>query len=394
MKQQIVMLALLAMVNLLPAFSQKLTIESFELASSDLSASTNERLDLNEKPCALVKVRLTAAGITFDGNIIGSVDYKTGEYWVYMTEGSKNLKVMHNSLLPLELEFSDYNVTALLSRHTYVLTLKVPDGVKLQREADVHGKYRLTIGENENITLIDARIRCVELAKAAAIKAEFGEMVTSDVLSKGGENYENELAKAKGDWLGDTRKPSIGVEYTNDKLTFIAEVWGKAREIVQAKTDLDWKVLRGGEGNEESSKFNHKDRIRIQFKSPVNGYVAIYFIAEDDVTACLLPYPSQVSGQFQVQAGVNYTFFDSNIDPNAKNWTLQIPDSGIEIQKSQLVIIFSPNPFTKCNDTQTGTKRANTISTDYFQKWLLNCQRADADMIVNKKWVTIQKPVN
>lgn len=307
-----------------------------------------------------------------------------------MTNGSKNMKVMHNSLLPLELEFSDYDINYLQARHTYVLTLQVPAGMKIQREADVHGKYKLTIGENENVTLKDARIRCIELARAAAIKSEFGEMVTSDVLSKSEESYENELAKAQGDWLGDTRKPVISVEYANDKLTFTSEVWGKAREIVQAKTDLDWKILRGKEGIVESSLFNHKDRFRILFKSPIDGFLAVYLIEEGDETSCLLPYPHQTNGQYQVKGGINYTFFDKTIEPEAIPWSLALSNLQHNIEKNQLVIIFSPNPFTKCNDTSNAPGHPNKLSSNDFQKWLLKCQRADKDMIVNKKWVTIQ----
>jgi hypothetical protein len=57
--------------------------------ANDLSASTYERKDLNGQACALVKVQLAAYGAKFEGNVIGEVAYKTGEYWVYMTEGSR-----------------------------------------------------------------------------------------------------------------------------------------------------------------------------------------------------------------------------------------------------------------------------------------------------------------
>jgi hypothetical protein len=371
--------------------AQKLSVESFELAPSDLSASTNERLDLNEKPCALVKVRVALPGAEFDGFCIGDIEYNSGEYWVYMIEGSNRLTLKHGSLLPLEVEFADYGIEGLKARHTYVMTLQVPSGVRLQREANVHGRYSLTIGENENITLKDARIRCMEMARAAAIKAEFGEMVTSDVLSSSTENYENELAKAQGDWLGDSKAPVVSVNYANGELTFTAEVWGKAREIIQAKTDLDWKILRGTEGQTESSTFNDMERFRIQFRSPIDGYVAIYLIEEGDDTSCLLPYPHQTNGQFQVKAGSNYTFFDRNIDPQASPWRMAVADKGHEIEKNQLVIIFSPNSFTKCNDTSSNPGNHDKLSSRTFQSWLLRCQRADKDMVVNKKWVTIKK---
>ena len=378
-------------------FSQEVAVESFYVAESDLSAAANQRFDLNERPCALVKVQLTMDEASFDGNVIGDVEYKTGEYWVYMSEGSKRLKVMHNKFVPLEVEFEEYEIRSLQSKYTYVLKIRVPYNIQPReaREADVHGVYKLMIGENENITLRDARLKCLELAKAEAIKAEFGEMITSDVI-QGDENdgdlyYENTLAKAQGEWLGDVQSPQIQVEYADGKLFFTAEVWGKAREIVQAKIDLDWKILRGEEGENETAEFNNRDRIRIKFKSPADGYVAVYLIEEGDETSCLLPYKQQTTGQFKVFAGREYTFFDRESDPMAVPYALATKH---EIEKNQLVIIYSPNAFTKCNDTKGDPRRPNMLSSHNFQKWLLNCQRTDKDMVVNKKWVTIRKENN
>lgn len=389
MKHSIWLFALMLVTNLLPAFSQNLTVESFEVASSDLSASTHERLDFNDKPCALVKVQLAASGATFDGNFIGDVAYQSGEYWVYMPEGNKRLTVKHDSFLPLDVNFEEFGVSNTQSKYTYVLRLQIPQGVRVQREADVHGQYKLTISEHDNITLKDARLQCLELAKAAAIKAEFGEMVTSDVFGLDKEtDQENALAKAQGNWLGDTKQPQLSVEYIDGKLIFTADVWGKAREVIQAKTDLEWKILKGEDGQDESAAFDSGQRIRIQFKSPSEGYVAIYLIEEGDETSCLLPYPQQDGQAIHVEAGTTYTFFDRQTDPNALKYAL---NTGHEIEKNQLVIIYSPNPFTKCNDKGGVPGRPNILSSHYFQRWLLRCQRADKDMVVNKKWVTVYK---
>ena len=60
--------------------------------------------------------------------------------------------------------------------------LLFPLSAQAQREADVSGKYVYVVSENDNITLKDAKRKCLELAKAAAIRDEFGEMITSDVI--------------------------------------------------------------------------------------------------------------------------------------------------------------------------------------------------------------------
>ena len=82
-------LIVISLLLALATQAQKLTVESMTLAGNDISASKYERKDLNKNPCALVKVQLAAYGAQFEGNVIDDVDYKTGEYWVYMTDGSR-----------------------------------------------------------------------------------------------------------------------------------------------------------------------------------------------------------------------------------------------------------------------------------------------------------------
>ena len=62
------------------ALAQKLMVESFKLAGSDLTAQTQPRKDLNDRNCALIKVGLGLQGAQFEGSIVGNVENKTGEY--------------------------------------------------------------------------------------------------------------------------------------------------------------------------------------------------------------------------------------------------------------------------------------------------------------------------
>ena len=92
------------------ASAQKLTVESFKLASSDLTAQTQPRKDLNNHNCALIKVGLGLQGVQFEGSIMGNVENKTGEYWVYMPQGNRMLKVKHANYAPVMVNFADYGV--------------------------------------------------------------------------------------------------------------------------------------------------------------------------------------------------------------------------------------------------------------------------------------------
>ena len=104
-------------------FAQKLTVESFKLAPSDLTAQTQPRKDKNNYNCAVVKVLFVGDIIDFDGNIVKPVVKYTNETWVYMPQRSRQLKITTKDYLPLMVTFEDYGVDKLESNRTYVLTL-------------------------------------------------------------------------------------------------------------------------------------------------------------------------------------------------------------------------------------------------------------------------------
>ena len=71
---------------------QQLKIEQMSAAGNDISASQFRVMDAKGKPCALVKVLLPAEGATFEGNVVGIPEFKQGEYWVYMPDGTKQMR--------------------------------------------------------------------------------------------------------------------------------------------------------------------------------------------------------------------------------------------------------------------------------------------------------------
>ena len=111
------------------ALAQKLTVESFKLAGSDLTAQTQPRKDLNDRNCALIKVGIGLQGVQFEGGIMGNVENKTGEYWVYMPQGNRMLKVKHANYAPVMVTFADYGVEKLESNRTYELTITASGNV-------------------------------------------------------------------------------------------------------------------------------------------------------------------------------------------------------------------------------------------------------------------------
>ena len=141
-------------------FGQKLTVESFKLASNDLTAQSHPRKDLNNLNCALVKVGIALDGVKFDGSIMGEPIQKLGEYWVYMPKGVSMLQVLHKNYTPLMVNFYDYDVGKVESGMTYILTLSKPAGST--EPADAGGNfYALTVNPKNAVVTIDGNQQTV-----------------------------------------------------------------------------------------------------------------------------------------------------------------------------------------------------------------------------------------
>ena len=141
-------------------FAQKLKVESFKLASNDITAQSHPRKDLNNLNCALVKVGIALDGVKFDGSIMGEPIQKLGEYWVYMPKGVSMLQVLHKNYTPLMVNFYDYGVGKVESGMTYILTLSKPVGST--EPADAGGNfYALTVNPKNAVVTIDGNQQTV-----------------------------------------------------------------------------------------------------------------------------------------------------------------------------------------------------------------------------------------
>ena len=261
----------------------------------------------------------------------------------------------------------------------------------------VSGTAEYVVTDDMSITLRDARLKCVELARAEAIRREFGELVSMGIIDvfmnstnegSGAVNIGTASSQARALWLGDTREPKVNIRYADGKLFFKAEVWGEARELKINSTDLKWMIShKAGEQKVETSSFNNSESIYIDFKSVADGYVAVYLVEDNEQTWCLLPYGNDSDGRQEVKAGRRYAFFDKEFDKRAL--TIRLKTKRKE-EYNQLVLIYSPNPFTKSIDRVADGSKANVLSTRDFAKWLLKCQCNDPDMVVEQRFIKIK----
>ena len=122
-------------------YSQELTIKSFKVITGDLSAQTQPRKDLNDKNCALVKVQFVGGISEIEGNVITPLIKHGNETWVYMPQGSRQMKVLTQSFLPVMVTFADYGIEKLESNRTYVLILIKPMSIIEQKKQALIIKY-------------------------------------------------------------------------------------------------------------------------------------------------------------------------------------------------------------------------------------------------------------
>ena len=139
MKRIILLCLLLSTITGLQA--QELTVKSMEVAEGDLTASVHQRLDLNGNPCALVKVLMVDDIDRVEGNVIGEVEDRGTEKWVYLSAGTKMMRIIPKNHLPLMIMFGDYGIKKVEGKTTYVLTLLLPTLNNSTRQGNIIDEF-------------------------------------------------------------------------------------------------------------------------------------------------------------------------------------------------------------------------------------------------------------
>lgn len=103
------------------AFSQVVDMQKLESDSPKLE----QRQDLNGEPCAVIKVVTDDNSMTFDGNVIGAPLRKGNALFVYMTGGSKQLRIKSSKTTPFMLNFDKFGINGLVAGSIYQVTFSV-----------------------------------------------------------------------------------------------------------------------------------------------------------------------------------------------------------------------------------------------------------------------------
>ena len=152
LKRLYIILALLLIIH--PAFAQSISVASFTLAPTDLTANTPGTIvyDQNGEVCALIKVETTQKGFTFDVGVLGvaSVVEHPAEIWVYVPYGVRKLTVQHPQLGMLR----DYPIPVSVEKgKTYIM--KLTSGTVKTIVEQVFSKQFLSIELNPKDAILE-----------------------------------------------------------------------------------------------------------------------------------------------------------------------------------------------------------------------------------------------
>lgn len=102
---------------------QQLTVESFKLVSENASSTENVEKDINDTPCAILKIKTTERGLKVGGNVIGRALTNGTEYIANVATGSKKITIVGKGTYPLTVCFSDFGINTLKSNCSYEIVL-------------------------------------------------------------------------------------------------------------------------------------------------------------------------------------------------------------------------------------------------------------------------------
>ena len=272
--------------------------------------------------------------------------------------------------------------------------------ISAQKIEKVHGEY--TYHVPDNVSLEEGKRIALERAKIQALAEAFGTLVSqnnSTIVKNGNGKSSVDLlsiggSDVKGEWIETIGEPKFDIFYESNMLTIKVSIDGKAREIKTATIDFEAKLLRNGtEEKYESNEFRYGDDLYLYFKSPINGYLAVYLLDENTQQVfCLLPYKSSGEPAYKIIHDKPYVFFScQKAEENPSEVDEYTMTCERSVEQNTIYIVFSPNMFAKAfaEDGSIGLPRQLPLKE--FLKWLGKCKAKDTAIQIQCLTLKISK---
>jgi hypothetical protein len=272
----------------------------------------------------------------------------------------------------------------------------------------------------------DAKDKALELAKINALENAFGTLIIQGNTvfvenKKTGEKVETNTTfkmigntAVKGEIIQVLKtgfKETKKTERINRKkveVTYInCDVTIEAKELTDSKIDIQCFSFKNLEIIKPSTDFYEGEDLFLYFKSPVNGFLAV-FLDDGKQAQCLLPYrkmPVGMEEAMPITADKEYIFFSDKPQFNYFTDDFFAEDlyelvAGSDKDINRLYVIFSKQllnkPILNQDKTLVSLDKNNfelprVINTDVFQDWLLKIQQIRNDINISTIIITIEK---
>lgn len=277
----------------------------------------------------------------------------------------------------------------------FVLGLSIP--IFAQKTKKVSGTYTYVIPETQSYT--QAKEIAIQRAQLQILADTFGTaMDMSTTTTLGGEGAQSRglsLSQVKGEWLETIGEPKLTRLFDGEQMAIRVEITGRVREIASASSEFTAKVLCGTPDLRfEQTTFFDGDAFYLYFQTPGDGYLTVYLYDGAGDVYCLLPYKSMGSGVFPVKGGVPYYFFSADwsdgVTPygGIDEYTLT---TSSDLEMNRLIVVFSPNYFTKALDSDSSVESPRVLPFRSFQKWLSRIRMEDRFVGVQNIDITIKQ---
>lgn len=264
-------------------FSQGLKVKEFKQNLNDGSAF-NAPMDDQGHPCGLIKVRTDVAELKFKGDVVGEVENKMNEYWVYMAQGSKQLGILHPNFLPMTIDFSLYGIDEVYSKATYVMILS-----EMKYNKEKCGVVMTVKPESATLYVDDVLVENISGNGYYQLYLPKGDHVCN-VKQKGYRPYVQALTTGKG-------KQSLNVELES----VMAELEIKCRtETAEIYVDGEMK----GNSKWKGAVFAGEHRIEARQRN-FEPYTQSISIAEKESRIFVIPLLKRAMGKLQIQTTPN-----------------------------------------------------------------------------------------
>lgn len=261
------------------------------------------------------------------------------------------------------------------------------------------------VSDSRNESIAEAEYKAIERAKVKALEEKFGldisavsSTVQNNEFSNGDAStlsdfYSLGLSCVQGEWLETITERIDEPKYKNGFLSIKVYVKGKARAKSSESIQIENHTLRNGTTIADGSdRFVSGDKLYMQFKSPVSGYVCVYLVDEEENAYCLLPDQYNPNGHYSVEANKEYIFFSQeHTTERVDEYELTANGS---VEHNQVWVIFSPQGFHKASDNHTDNNwldmpMPRSLPYKKFMEWLAKNRLRDNEMVVKMDVIKI-----